>query len=113
MEEKLIKRVLTSIKNNKKIEDDSFLIAGPFSYIGLVFDNKISLKIKQYVRTIKVKFWFDKYEKYWGYSLKDIKKDKTIEITETQYIKILSKLKNIDTDTVSHFLNYKVNRNLL
>ena len=53
---------------------------------------------------------FNKYEGMWVYSIYDIKKDKTIDVNYDDYKKIIDELKKIDTDSVEHFLSYKVNK---
>jgi len=96
--------VLSLIKNNVKIKDCSCITAGPFSSIGLNFDNKYQLRIEKNIIS-SGSFWKKSVRDY-EFFIYNINDDKTIQISKDDFKLICNELKNIDTDTVNKFLSY-------
>ena len=92
-----------------KINDDSFDIVGPFSHIGLKFDDIFNIKIEKDYLEIKNKYWFNSQKRINVFSLYDIQKDKSFDLTKDEFIYILDKYKR-DTDTYNDFID-RIKRN--
>lgn len=92
----------------EKVKDNSNLLIGPLSYIGVLIDDSFILRIEKEI-VGDVSFW--KKTKYrWNFTLKDIQKDKTTEISEKDFKELLTKIKKLDTDSSNYFSN-KITKN--
>ncbi len=81
---------------------------GPFSFIGLNFGEKYTLRIEKNIIG-GVSFW-KKTKKEYEFFIKNLTDDKTKQISKDDFKLIYNELKNIDTDTVNYFLE-RINRN--
>ena len=93
----------------ENIFSDNFEIAGPFSHIGLKFDDAFKIGIEKNYIEIKNKYWFNTQKRINIFTLYDIKKDKTFDLTKDDFIYILDKYKR-DTDTYNNFYD-RIKRN--
>ena len=99
-----VENVLSLIKNNVKIKNYSLENVGPFSFIGLNFNDEYKLSVEKNIIG-DVSFW-KKTIRDFEFFIYHIDNDKTIQISKEDFKQICNELKNIDTDTVNNFLSY-------